>query len=121
MAHDTCSFVTVINRGQLLHWISTQTSLRGFLCRFSTASSRSWTEELFDSSSSSLPINSRFMARHGVQRIFYDHGIWIHQTTRGYFGYHHPYIPLNMEGLDTWARTVFPATTGPSWATSFSL
>jgi Protein-L-isoaspartate(D-aspartate) O-methyltransferase (PCMT) len=48
-----------------------------------------------------------FMARHGVQRSFYDDGIWIHQTVHGYFAYHHPYIRLNMEVLDTWARTVF--------------
>jgi FkbM family methyltransferase len=47
------------------------------------------------------------MARHGVQRIFYDDGIWIHQTTHGYFAYHQPYIRLDMAGLDTWARTVF--------------
>ena len=47
------------------------------------------------------------MARHGVQRIFYDDGIWIHQTTNGYFAYHHPYIRLNTKGLDTWVRTVF--------------
>lgn len=47
------------------------------------------------------------MARHGVQRIFYDDGIWIHQTTDGHFACHHPYIRLNMAGLDTWARTVF--------------
>jgi FkbM family methyltransferase len=46
-------------------------------------------------------------ARHGVQRIFYDDGIWIHQTSHGYFAYHHPYIRLDMAGLDTWARTVF--------------
>jgi FkbM family methyltransferase len=47
------------------------------------------------------------LARHGVRRIFYDDGIWIHQTTHGYFAYHHPYIRLDMVGLDTWARTVF--------------
>jgi len=47
------------------------------------------------------------MARHGVRRIFYDDGIWIHETSHGYFAYHHPYIRLNMAGLDTWARTVF--------------
>jgi len=47
------------------------------------------------------------MARHGVRRIFYDDGIWIHETAHGYFAYHHPYIRLDMQGLDTWARTVF--------------
>jgi FkbM family methyltransferase len=47
------------------------------------------------------------MARHGVWRIFYDDGISIHETSHGYFAYHHPYSRLNLAGLDTWARSVF--------------
>lgn len=57
------------------------------------------------------------MARHGVRRIFYDDGIWIHETSHGYFAYHQPYIRLNLMGLDTWARTV---STSPSRAISSS-
>lgn len=43
----------------------------------------------------------------GVQKIFHDHGIWIHKTSRGYFAYPHPYVRLNMAQLDDFAQSVF--------------
>ncbi len=42
--------------------------------------------------------------RRGVQRIFLDDGIWIHQTSRGYFAYHLPYLRLDLDRLDDLAR-----------------
>jgi FkbM family methyltransferase len=43
----------------------------------------------------------------GVRRIFCDDGIWIHETTRGYFAYHQPFIGLDMARLDELARMNF--------------
>jgi FkbM family methyltransferase len=43
----------------------------------------------------------------GVQRIFCDHGIWMHRTSSGYFAYREPYVRLNLEQLDAFARSVF--------------
>ena len=43
----------------------------------------------------------------GVRRIFYDDGVWIHDTSCGYFAYHQPYLCLNLAQLDEFARTVF--------------
>jgi FkbM family methyltransferase len=34
--------------------------------------------------------------RHGVDRIFYDDGLWIHHTAHGYFAYHQPYLRLDL-------------------------
>src|SRR5271154_2216517 len=44
---------------------------------------------------------------HGVQRIFYDRGIWIHQTCSGYFAYHQPFVRLNMSRMDELAKINF--------------
>jgi FkbM family methyltransferase len=44
---------------------------------------------------------------HGVQRIFVDDGIWMHQTSRGYFAYHQPYLRLDLLRLDEFARQHF--------------
>ena len=41
---------------------------------------------------------------HGVQRIFLDDGVWMHQTSRGYFAYHQPYLRLDLLRLDEFAR-----------------
>jgi FkbM family methyltransferase len=57
----------------------------------------------------SLPLMSG-LARlhgHGVQRIFVDDGIWMHQTSRGYFAYHQPYLRLDLSWLDQVARENF--------------
>jgi len=43
----------------------------------------------------------------GVERIFYDHGIWIHETHAGYFAYHQPFVRLNMSRLDELAKMNF--------------
>ncbi len=40
----------------------------------------------------------------GVQRIFLNDGIWIHQTSQGYFAYHQPYLRLHLVHLDDIAR-----------------
>lgn len=40
----------------------------------------------------------------GVQGIFLDDGIWMHQTSRGYFAYHQPYLRLDLMRLDELAR-----------------
>ena len=44
---------------------------------------------------------------HGVRRIFLDDGIWMHQTSRGYFAYHQPYLRLDLLRLDGFARRHF--------------
>ena len=44
---------------------------------------------------------------HGVQRIFLDDGIWMHQTSHGYFAYHQPYLRLDLLRLDRLARKNF--------------
>jgi len=44
---------------------------------------------------------------HGVKKISYDHGIWVHETSSGYFAYHQPYIRLDMSHLDEVAKTNF--------------
>jgi FkbM family methyltransferase len=43
----------------------------------------------------------------GVRRIFYDHGIWIHETSGGYFAYHQPFVRLNMSRMDELAKENF--------------
>lgn len=52
--------------------------------------------------SAALPIVSGLarLHRHGVERIFLDDGIWIHQTSYGYFAYHRPYLRLDLMRLD---------------------
>jgi FkbM family methyltransferase len=57
----------------------------------------------------SLPLMSG-LARlhgHGVQRIFLDDGIWMHQTSRDYFAYHQPYLRLDLLRRDQFARQNF--------------
>lgn len=56
-----------------------------------------------------LPLfNGLARVRHGsVERIFLDHGLWIHQTRRGYFAYHQPYLRLDLRRLDESARRNF--------------
>jgi FkbM family methyltransferase len=44
---------------------------------------------------------------HGVRRIFYDQGTWVHETASGFFCYQQPYVRLDMAQLDNFARTVF--------------
>jgi FkbM family methyltransferase len=47
-------------------------------------------------------------SRHkGVNKIFHDSGVWIHDTSAGYFAYHHPFIRLDMVEMDKLARTHF--------------
>jgi len=43
----------------------------------------------------------------GVQKIFCDDGIWMHQTSSGYFAYREPFVRLNLEQFDAFARSVF--------------
>jgi len=43
----------------------------------------------------------------GVQRIFYDQGVWMHETRSGVFAYPHPYVRLDLRHLDEAARTNF--------------
>lgn len=45
--------------------------------------------------------------RRGVRRIFYDNGVWIHQTDGEYFAYPHPFIRLDVASLDCFTREVF--------------
>ncbi len=42
-----------------------------------------------------------------VRRIFFDSGVWIHDTRHGYFAYHHPYIRLDLAELDRLAQLYF--------------
>jgi FkbM family methyltransferase len=43
----------------------------------------------------------------GITRVFYDDGIWIHQTLCGYFAYHRPFVRLDLSKFDELARTNF--------------
>jgi hypothetical protein len=43
----------------------------------------------------------------GVQRIFCDHEIWMHETSSGYFAYHQPFVRLNMSRMDKLAKMNF--------------
>jgi len=56
-----------------------------------------------------LPLFNRLArVRHGsVERIFLDHGLWIHQTPGGFFAYHQPYLRLDLRRLDQSARRNF--------------
>ena len=45
--------------------------------------------------------------RHGVTRISYEDGTWIHQTCSGSFAYHQPYVRLDLPHLDAVARENF--------------
>jgi FkbM family methyltransferase len=43
----------------------------------------------------------------GVRKIFYDDGVWIHETDNGYFAYHQPFVRLDMARLDELAKRNF--------------
>jgi FkbM family methyltransferase len=43
----------------------------------------------------------------GVNRVFYDSGVWIHDTTAGYFAYHQPFVRVDMAELDKVAESNF--------------
>ena len=47
------------------------------------------------------------LQKNGIRRIFVEEGIWIHETSRGYFAYHQPYLRLDLDRLDTIARQNF--------------
>jgi len=55
------------------------------------------------------PVSSSIARRHkkGVKRIFYDDGIWMHETETGYFAYHQPFLRLDLKHLDESARETF--------------
>jgi FkbM family methyltransferase len=57
----------------------------------------------------SLPLINGFarLQRNGVRRIFVEDGIWMHETSRGYFAYHQPYLRLDLSQLDAVARENF--------------
>ncbi len=42
-----------------------------------------------------------------VQRIFLDDGIWMHQTSLGYFAYHQPYLRLDLARFEEFTRRYF--------------
>ena len=44
---------------------------------------------------------------HGTAKIFWDDGVWIHETSHGYFAYHQPYLRLNLAHLDAVTRENF--------------
>jgi len=55
------------------------------------------------------PVSS-LLARHqnnGVKRIFYDDGVWMHETETGYFAYPQPFLRLDLKYLDESARENF--------------
>jgi FkbM family methyltransferase len=56
-----------------------------------------------------VPIVSRLARSQGlgVKEIFYDQGVWMHETEHGYFGYHQPYVRLDLRRLDEIAKTNF--------------
>jgi len=50
------------------------------------------------------------VARHqkrGVKQIFFDDGVWMHETETGYFAYHQPFLRLDLKLLDEAARENF--------------
>ena len=44
---------------------------------------------------------------HGIKKISYDQGVWIHETSSGYFAYHQPYIRLDMAKMEAAAKAHF--------------
>ncbi|SPF38947.1 conserved hypothetical protein [Candidatus Sulfotelmatobacter kueseliae] len=55
------------------------------------------------------PVSSSLARHHkkGVKRIFYDDGIWMHETETGYFAYPQPFLRLDLRRLDESARETF--------------
>ncbi len=43
----------------------------------------------------------------GLKRIFYDHGVWIHESSSGYFVFHEPVAGLDMANICALAREHF--------------
>jgi FkbM family methyltransferase len=56
-----------------------------------------------------LPVINRLvrLQRKDLRRIFVEDGIWMHETERGYFAYHQPYLRLDLSRLDAIARENF--------------
>ena len=56
-----------------------------------------------------VPIVSRLgiSQGHGIKKISYDQGVWMHETSDGYFAYHQPYVRLDMTKMDAAAREHF--------------
>jgi len=55
------------------------------------------------------PISSS-LARYqkkGVRRIFYDDGVWMHETETGYFAYHQPFVRLDLKSIEESAHENF--------------
>jgi FkbM family methyltransferase len=47
------------------------------------------------------------LQRKDLRRIFVEDGIWMHETSGGYFAYHQPYVRLNLSRLDAIASQNF--------------
>lgn len=45
--------------------------------------------------------------KNGVQHIFFEDGVWIHEATTGYFAYRHPFVHLDLNRMDEAARANF--------------
>lgn len=43
----------------------------------------------------------------GVKRIFHDGDVWMHETSKGYFAYHHPFVRLDLRKLHDSAEKNF--------------
>ena len=56
-----------------------------------------------------MPLMNGFLRarRRSVERIFLDDGLWIHQTSRGYFAYHQPYLRLDLRRFGESTRRNF--------------
>ncbi len=55
------------------------------------------------------PVSSQLAKFHGVgvRAIFCDQGIWMHQTSHGFFAYHQPYVRLDLAKMDAAAQAHF--------------
>jgi len=55
------------------------------------------------------PVSSSLARHHkrGVRRIFYDDGVWMHETETGYFAYHQPFVRLDLKSLGESAQENF--------------
>lgn len=56
-----------------------------------------------------VPLVSHLARRRGkgVKRIFYEDGVWMHDTAQGYLAYHQPFVRLNMLKLHQLADANF--------------
>ena len=58
----------------------------------------------------SLGVAASYLARRrgrGVNKIFFDEEVWVHDTSQGYFAYRHPYVRLDLTELDRLAQEYF--------------